>query len=184
MHAAFFDHNRPTLQEVVDGLPHHERDVVIVPMLLSSAFHTKADVPAAISALTSNRRIITTNPVGSVFALAVTAAAELEGPIVLGHSGTSDPVAQADLQTLAADLAALRGSAVTIGYVTQAQPDVTAAINSSGATGVLCYTLWPGMFTDRVHAAAAEAGLPCSPALWMYEELRDAVIEVVAAAHH
>lgn len=184
MHAAFFDHNRPTLQEVVDGLPHHERDVVIVPMLLSTAFHKKEDVPPAISGLTSNRRIITTKPVGSVAALALAAAAELEGPIVLGFSGTSDPIAQADLQKLAADLAALRGSAVTIGYVTQAQPDVAVAIKTSGATGVLCYTLWPGMFTDRVQAAAAEAGLPCSKALWMYEELRDAVIEVVAAAHH
>jgi sirohydrochlorin ferrochelatase len=184
VHAAFLDHNRPTLQEVVDALPHHERHVVVVPMLLSAAFHAKSDVPAAISGLSTTRSVVTTAPVGSISTLATAAAAELEGPIVLAFSGTSDPLAQADLQALASDLAAARGAAVTVGYVTQAEPDVSTAIATSGATGVLTYTLWPGMFTDRVRIASEEAGLPCSKALWQHDALPDAVIALVESALH
>lgn len=180
-HAAFLDHNRPTLQEAVNSLPTGETDVIVVPMLLSSAFHAKSDVPLAIQELQTKRRIRTTQPVGAVRALAASAAAPLEGPIVLGFSGTSDPLAQADLEALAADLAAERGAPVAVGYVTQAQPDVGMAIAAIAAKGVVCYTLWPGMFTDRIHVAAAAAGIPCSPALWNSPVLATAVIEVVEA---
>jgi len=180
-HAAFLDHNRPTLQEVVNALPVTETDVIVVPMLLSTAFHAKSDVPAAIRDLATNRAVRTTQPVGAVRALAASAAATLEGPIVLGFSGTSDPLARQDLEALAADLAVERGTPVSIGYVTQTQPDVSATIASIGARGVLCYTLWPGMFTDRITAAATSAGIPCTAPLWSNPVLASAVIHVVDA---
>lgn len=181
--AAFLDHNRPTLQEVVDALPVGERDVIVVPMLLSSAFHAKSDVPAAIRDLKTTRTVRTTLPVGSVHALVRSAAATLEGPIVIGFSGTSDPLAQQDLDALAAELAEERGSAVRVGYVTQAQPDVVVAMHAIAARGVVTYTLWPGMFTDRIRQAAEDAGVPCTPPLWLNPLLQDAVIEVVAAVN-
>lgn len=180
-HAAFLDHNRPTLQEVVNGLPTGETDVVVVPMLLSTAFHAKTDVPQAIRELQTKRKVRSTQPVGAVRALAASVVGSLTGPVVLGFSGTSDPLAQQDLEALAADLAAERDAPVAVGYVTQAQPDVTAAISAISAQGVVCYTLWPGMFTDRIHAAAAAAGLPCTPALWQNPLLAKAVIELVDA---
>jgi sirohydrochlorin ferrochelatase len=98
---------------------------------------------------------------------------------VLGFSGNSDHLAQADLEALAADLAAERGTLVAVGHVTQAQPDVPTAISSIAAQGVLCYTLWPGLFTDRITAAAAAAGIPCTPPLCANPLLANAVIEVV-----
>jgi sirohydrochlorin ferrochelatase len=116
-----------------------------------------------------------------VRALAASAAATLEGPIVLGFSGTSDRLARQDLETLAAELASARGSDVAVGYLTQAQPDVATAIKSISAQGVVCYTLWPGMFTDRITAAATAAGIPCTAALWQNPLLAHAVIEVVDA---
>lgn len=180
-HAAFLDHNRPTLQEVVNALPAGEADVVVVPMLLSTAFHAKSDVPQAIAELQTRRRVRTTQPIGAVRALAASAAATLQGPIVLGFSGTSDRRAREDLETLAAELAAERGSDVAVGYLTQAQPDVATAISSISAQGVVCYTLWPGMFTDRITSAATAAGIPCTAALWQNPLLAHAVIEVVDA---
>lgn len=180
-HAAFLDHNRPTLQEVVNGLHPTEADVIVVPMLLSKAFHAKTDVPQAIRELHTKRGVRTTAPVGAVRMLAASAAASLEGPIVLGFSGTSDRLAQQDLEELAADLAAERGAPVAVGYVTQAQPDVSAAISAVSAQGVVSYTLWPGMFTDRIAAAAAAAGIPVTPALWQNPLLASAVIELVDA---
>lgn len=180
-HAAFLDHNRPTLQEVVNGLPAIETDVIVVPMLLSQAFHAKSDVPQAIQQLQTKRKVRTTQPIGAVRALATSAAATLQGPMVLAFSGTSDPLAQQDLNALAADLAAERGAPVAVGHVTQAQPDVTTAIASVAAQGVLCYTLWPGMFTDRITAAATAAGIPATQALWRNPLLANAVIEVVDA---
>ena len=178
--AAFLDHNRPTLQEVVDSLPVGDREVIVVPMLLSSAFHAKTDVPAAIRELKTTRNVRTTAPVGSVSALAESAASTFEGPLVLGFSGTSDPLAQADLDALAASLAAKRGTPVIVGYATQAQPDVASAIKQINATGVITYTLWPGMFTDLIRQAAADAGIPSSPSLHLNALLYSAVLEVIA----
>lgn len=176
---AFLDHNRPTLQEAVDALPVAESDVVVVPMLLSQAFHAKSDVPAAITALRTHKRVRVADPVGSVDALALSAASGLPGPYVLAFSGTSDPLAQRDLASLAERVGAATATPVTVGYVTQAVPDVPTAIAESGAGGVICYTLFPGMFTDRIAQAAAEAGIPCSQPLWRHEALAHAVLEVV-----
>lgn len=178
---AFLDHNRPTLQETVDALPVAESDVVVVPMLLSQAFHAKSDIPAAVRTLRSNRRVRCTEPVGSVDALPLAAAAGLEGPIVLAFSGTSDPVARMDLEALAARVSLRLGTTVGIGYVTQGEPDVASEIRAIDAKSVLCFTLFPGMFTDRIHAAAAEAGIPATPPLWSNPALQTAVVEVVSA---
>lgn len=176
---AFLDHNRPTLQETVDALPVAEADVIVVPMLLSRAFHAKTDVPAAITALRTSRRVRVSDPVGSVDALAHAAVAGLDGPYVLAFSGTSDPLAQQDLRDLAERVGAAHGTTATVGYVTQGTPDVPTAIAEAAARSVVCYTLFPGMFTDRIAQAAADAGIPCSLPLWRHEALAHAVLEVV-----
>lgn len=176
---AFLDHNRPTLQEAVDALPVGEGDVIVVPMLLSRAFHAKSDVPAAITSLRTHKRVRVTDPVGSVDALALSAANGLPGPHVLAFSGTSDPLAQQDLADLAERVAAATGTSAAVGYVTQAAPDVPTAIAEAGAGGVICYTLFPGMFTDRITQAAVDAGIPCTQPLWRHEALAHAVLEVV-----
>lgn len=176
---AFLDHNRPTLQETVDALPIAEGDVIVVPMLLARAFHAKTDVPTAISTLRTSRRVRVSDPVGSVDALAHAAVAGLDGPYVLAFSGTSDPLAQQDLRELAERLGSAHGTSAAVGYVTQGTPDVVTAIAESGAQGVISYTLFPGMFTDRIAQAAADAGIPCSLPLWRHEALAHAVLEVV-----
>src|SRR5690606_14467607 len=46
---AFLDHSAPTFDRVVDQLvAEGHQEIVVVPLLLSQAFHAKVDVPAAI----------------------------------------------------------------------------------------------------------------------------------------
>ena len=44
-HSAYLDHNFPSLQDVAVKI--QDRDALVVPMLLSSAFHARFDVPKA-----------------------------------------------------------------------------------------------------------------------------------------
>lgn len=179
---AFLDHNEPTLQSAVVGFGPGRDPIVVVPMLLSTAFHAKADVPAAVQAVRTSRPIITTAPVGSSRALASAVAQGTTGPLVIAFSGTSDPAARADLEGMALEIAAERGSAVSIGYVTQAAPTVAEAIAGIDAQGVLSYTLFPGMFSDRIAASAADAGIPATPPLYRHPALLAAVSTVIEAA--
>lgn len=178
---AFLDHNEPSLEQAVDALRSDER-LVVVPMLLSTAFHAKSDVPAAVRALGGAREIITTPPVGTSSTLASEAASSLAGPMVFAFSGTSDAAARRDLEGMAEEIAAERGSPVCIGYVSQAEPTVAQAIAEIGARAVLSFTLFPGMFSDRIAEVAADAGIAATPPLYLHDALLHAVEQLLDEA--
>lgn len=162
---AFLDHNQPTLQEAIDALPPDTPAVIVLPMLLSRAFHATADVPREVAALRTSLPVQTLDPIGPDAQLLQAVAADLSGSLVLAFSGTSDAEARRELERAALTLARERGLPVRVGYVTQAAPDVPAAIAAVEAGGVVTFTLFPGMFTDRIRKAATLAGLPSTAPL-------------------
>ncbi|MHB0928040.1 MAG: sirohydrochlorin chelatase [Candidatus Nanopelagicales bacterium] len=179
---AYLDHCQPTLEEAVDALPSTVQRIVIVPLLLSTAFHAKFDVPRLVAALDVQLPLCTTHPLGPDAELAADAVRDQQGPVVLAVSGTSDASAQAAFLNLATYLQALRREPAVIGYASMAVPHVPEAIVRSAAKAVVCFTLFPGVFSDRIAQAAAEAGIPSTQPLWRQARVRTLIRERVEQA--
>lgn len=154
--AAFLQHDDRTLEHAVRALPSDE-PAVIVPLLLSRAFHAKVDVPAAVAA--TGRPLTVTAPLGPAESLLLAAEAELDdGPYVLATAGTTDPEALAEVHALATAASLRRGASVVPGFASSASPDVAAALaqaeRGGGTAAVLAFVLFPGVLPDRIRAAA------------------------------
>jgi sirohydrochlorin ferrochelatase len=139
---------------------------VLVPLLLSSGYHDRVDLPAAIAAArpgTARAPVLGPDPLLAV-ALAdrLRAAGRRPGDaVVLAAAGSSDPTAVEAVRTQADLLAAELGSDVGIGFGSAAEPDVPAAVRAARAAGaervaVAPYLLAPGHFTDRLAEAGAD----------------------------
>lgn len=153
---AFLQHDDRTLERAVRALPSDEA-AVIVPLLLSRAFHAKVDVPAAVAA--AGRPLTVTAPLGPAESLLRAAEVDLdEGPYVLATAGTTDPEALAEVHALAAAASLRRGRPVVPGFASSVSPDVAAALvqaESGGHTAaVVAFVLFPGVLPDRIAAAA------------------------------
>ena len=179
---AFLDHAAPDLAEAVTLAALEGADeVVVVPLLLSDAFHAGLDVPEAVaSARTQSPQVQVqlARPLGSDAALRDAAVevlgdagvqiaslprAEAGWGIVLVAAGTSDAVARAALQDLSA-VAPLGGRAPALtAFATGGGTSVVeavAALRSSGCphVAVVPLVVAPGVISDRVAVQARDAG--------------------------
>lgn len=162
--AAFLQHDQPDLtaqcRQLADA---GHTDVVVVPMLITPAFHARVDVPEAVddAVTTTGIRVSLADPIGTDPALVEALDRQLPpGPVVLAAAGTGDPDARDRLDALAAAWSERRSAPVTAGYASQAGPDVATAIEGlESATGaeasVASFVLYPGVLPDRITAAAA-----------------------------
>lgn len=148
-----------------------DRTAIVVPLLLSSGYHDRVDLPAAIAAIrpgTAHAPVLGPDPLLAV-ALADRLAEAGLAPgdaVVLAGAGSSDPDAvasvhvQADL--LAAELLARTGvpAAVTVGFGSAASPTVAEAVatarTGAARVAVAPYLLAPGHFADRLGEAGAD----------------------------
>ena len=149
--AAFIEHDEPRLDEAVRRLEVlGEDDIIIVPLLLSRAFHGRVDVPNAVAAVreTSSAAIRCAEVIGADEELlpALERGLPAAVPVVLAVAGTNDAAAQQDLDRLAGAWSLQRGAPVIVGHASQASPDITAAIAS--------FVLFEGVLPDRIRAAA------------------------------
>jgi sirohydrochlorin ferrochelatase len=139
-------------------------EVVVVPLLLTSAYHAKVDLPALLARAAVDhprlaiRQAAVLGPHPLLFDLVrrrlAEAGAEPGMSLVLAAVGTSDHGANAELADVAASLGA------TIGFAsgTPAIGDVVADLRSRGARQVALatYVLAPGELADRLHDAGAD----------------------------
>lgn len=99
---AFLDHERPTLHDVakdVDGA-----DVLVVPMLLSNAFHARFDVPKAMERARLTRSL---SPIGHPLEILRTLI-QVNGPrVIVAAAGSTDAGARLIFQD-AVELASLQ----------------------------------------------------------------------------
>ncbi|HEY2488135.1 MAG TPA: sirohydrochlorin chelatase [Streptosporangiaceae bacterium] len=199
--AAYLGHAAPSPAQVLGALP--AGPVVVLPLLLTGAYHSKTDLPAVLRAASARSggalQISYGDPLGP-HPLLVTAlerrlaeAGVLPGDpgtsVVLAAAGSSDPRACAVVTRLAAQWRARRGwRDVLPAYASAAAPPPGGAVSALLAGGarrvvVASYLLAPGRFAGQVRDEALAAGAAAvSAPLGAAPELADVVLTRYAAA--
>ncbi|AXE23633.1 sirohydrochlorin chelatase [Streptomyces globosus] len=175
---AFLDLCAPRVEQVLSAL-HADgvRDVVALPLLLTRAFHAKADVPAVLSeaqARLPGQRVRVADVLGPSPLLTaalerrlaeagITAADRAATGVVLASAGSSDPEAIAVIAEIAREWRHTGWCAVRPAFASAALPRTEDAVRALRAEGVrrvavAPYVIAPGRLPDRIAAGAAEAG--------------------------
>ena len=148
--AAFLDHDPRDLATVVAALNPRD-DVVVLPLLLSTAFHARVDVPAAVATLDREVRLLP--PVGHPVALLDDLLRRSGRPAVVVAAGTRvDDERQAFARAVAAASTRTRIPAVAA-YATGPGRRLEGATRPGGAA-VVPWLLAPGRLLDAVREAA------------------------------
>ncbi|CAN5292347.1 MAG: cobalamin biosynthesis protein CbiX [Nocardioidaceae bacterium] len=175
---AFLELAEPNFADVVDRLVAEGIDeIVVVPLLLTEAYHAKSDVPAVVAAAEARHpglKIKATKVLGveGVFfdvldkrlreALADARVRELDA-LVLAAAGSSDPVANAMVSRAARAWGARHKLPTIAAFASMAPPAAGEAVRAHRADGrrhvaVGSLFLAPGFLPDRVAELALEAG--------------------------
>ncbi|MFJ7204447.1 sirohydrochlorin chelatase [Streptomyces sp. NPDC098789] len=175
---AFLDFNAPSVPQVLSALyADGVRDVVALPLLLTRAFHAKADVPAVLErsrAALPGLSLRVADVLGPspllIGALERRLAEAGLRPadrsttgVVLASAGSSDPEAIAVIAEIAREWRHTGWCAVRPAFASAALPrteDAVRALRADGARRVVVapYVLAPGRLPDRIAAGAAAAG--------------------------
>jgi sirohydrochlorin ferrochelatase len=206
---AYLGHAAPSAVQVLGSLP--AGPVVVLPLLLTAAYHSRTDLPAVLRAATrragrpgAGLEISYGDPLGPhpllIAALERRLAeagvtADPGTSVVLAAAGSSDPGAQATIARLAARWQAAGEGGwgggwgdVVPSYASGAAPapaEAVAALRAAGARRVVVasYLLAPGRFADRIRSQAAAAGaVAVSGVLGDAPEVADVVLTRYAAA--
>lgn len=163
---AFVDVQQPDIDSVIASTAPGAASVV-VPLLLSSGFHTRVDIARAVASAPGPAQA--TSALGPHPLLAELLAARLDeigltagDAVVLAAAGSTDPASAVDVTAMAALLAARIDAPVTVGFAAGAGIRIAAAVSAARAAGaarVLCasYVLAPGHFADVIAACGADA---------------------------
>ena len=175
---AFLELSRPSFATVVDRLVRAGHDeIVVVPLLLSEAFHAKVDVPSVLAAAAERHeglkiratRVLGMEPqflevldVRMREALAVGRVRELDA-LVLAAAGSSDPLANQAVARLARVWGQRHKLPVTAAFASAAPPATGEAVRQFRVEGrrhiaVASLFLAPGFLPDRAAELAREAG--------------------------
>jgi len=176
MRTAYLGHAPPSLPQVMSTIE-TGRPVRVLPLLLTAAYHSKADIPRLLSRAASEFPRLqvscgaTLGPhPGLLRALARRLAEEDPGAdpartgVVLAAAGSSDPEANATITRLAQQWQDQAGwFAVRPAYASAADPTPAAAVTGlleAGAPRVVVatYLLAPGFFADRIRSSSLAAG--------------------------
>lgn len=207
--AAFLDHCAPSLPQALASLapsPPAPYQCVALPLLLTAAYHSKADIPARLAAATAAQPgldVISADPLGPHPLLLTglerrlreagvaddSARERAATSVVLAAAGSSDPSANATIASLAARWGSSRGwRAVVPAYASAAGPrpdEAVRALRRSGAprVAVATYLLAPGYFADKIRDDALGAGADVvSAALGAAPEVAGVVLDRYRAA--
>ena len=166
---AYVDVQEPELGGVVEGLPEGTA-AVVVPLLLSTGFHIKVDVPKAIK---SRAEVVAARPLGPDPRLAELLATHLRAAglqendgVLLAAAGSSLPDGSVDSEEQGRLLGELLPNKVRVAYGASAQPTVPdgvaslrAELAAEGGTGrvfIASYLLATGYFHDQLTKAGAD----------------------------
>ncbi|MFC5996855.1 sirohydrochlorin chelatase [Pseudonocardia hispaniensis] len=196
---SFLDFNAPALPTVLRAVAADgHRTVIVVPLLLNTAYHARVDLPAAVAAALHGLprlRVAVSEVLGAapsdlldaVWDRLREAGADPADPrlgVVLAAAGASDPAANAAV----ARLAATRPRTVAA-FAAAARPDVPEALarlRAQGATrfAVAPWFLAPGRLLDRVRAAAraTDPAVVLAEPLGSHRRVAAAVLERYRAA--
>ncbi|MGW1200691.1 sirohydrochlorin chelatase [Streptomyces sp. NPDC002536] len=175
---AFLDFNAPGVGQVLERLAAEGvREAVAQPLLLTRAFHAKADVPAALRRAASRLpglSLVQADVLGPSPLLTAALERRLHEAgvrpgdrrstgVVLASAGSSDPEAIAVIAAIAREWRHTGWCAVRPAFASACAPrteDAVHALRAAGAERVVVapYVLAPGRLPDRIAAGAAAAG--------------------------
>ena len=158
---SWLDHAQPTVRELAEGAT---RPLVAVPLLLSTGYHVRHDIPGAVARATV--RVSVAGRLGPHPLLVDALADRLaeagwsggQARLVLAAAGSTLAAARVDVETMASLVAERYGLPVTVGYAA-AEPDLADAITAAHGDGPLVvanYLLSAGLFADKVAGCGAD----------------------------
>ncbi|MFF1739979.1 sirohydrochlorin chelatase [Streptomyces mirabilis] len=170
----FLDFNIPSVPAVLESLTAEGvRDVVALPLLLTRAFHAKADIPAVLREAPARLRIRQAEVLGPsplltaalerrLYEAGLTPADKSSTGVVLASAGSTDPEAIAVIAEIAREWRHTGWCAVRPAFASASLPRTEDAVRELRALGcahvaVAPYVLAPGFLPDRIARGAAEA---------------------------
>ncbi|MFJ8715581.1 sirohydrochlorin chelatase [Streptomyces violaceus] len=170
----FLDFNVPSVQGVLESLAvQGVRDVVALPLLLTRAFHAKADIPAVLADAPPQLRILQAEVLGPsplllaalerrLYEAGLSPADKSSTGVVLASAGSTDPEAIAVIAEIAREWRHTGWCAVRPAFASASLPRTEEAVRELRALGcsrvaVAPYVLAPGFLPDRIARGAAEA---------------------------
>ena len=161
----YVDVVRPRLSDVLESML---GPAVVVPLLLSTGFHVRRDIPAAV-AVGRGPRVVVAPPLGPDRALAVALADRLReaghvrGPVVLAAAGSRDPAAARQVGRMARMLGSYVGETVHAAYahVSAEGEDVRSVVRRlDPRLAVATYLIADGYFARRIATAGTLTSAP------------------------
>ncbi|REE95187.1 sirohydrochlorin ferrochelatase [Thermomonospora umbrina] len=171
---SFLDHAAPSPGAVLQGLP--AESAVVLPLLLTAAYHSKIDIPAVLAGARTRRPRLDLRTAGTLgphpllvaalerrLAEAGVTPGDPGTAVVLVSAGSSDAAANATIGALARRWRTAGWWDVVPAFASAARPapgDAVAALLDAGAprVAVASYFLSPGHFADKVRREALAAG--------------------------
>lgn len=170
----FLDFNIPSVQGVLESLAAEGvREVVALPLLLTRAFHAKADIPAVLRDAPSRLRIRQAEVLGPsplllsalerrLYEAGLTPADKSSTGVVLASAGSTDPEAIAVIADIAREWWHTGWCAVRPAFASASLPRTEDAVRELRELGcstvaVAPYVLAPGFLPDRIARGAARA---------------------------
>ncbi|MFE1193585.1 sirohydrochlorin chelatase [Streptomyces olivaceoviridis] len=194
----FLDFNVPSVHGVLRSLAAEGvRDVIALPLLLTRAFHAKADIPAVLRDAPARLRIRQADVLGPSPLLlsalerrlseaGLSPADKSSTGVVLASAGSSDPEAIAVIADIAREWWHTGWCAVRPAFASASLPRTEDAVRELRALGcervaVAPYVLAPGFLPDRIARGAAGADV-LAEVLGPAPEVARVVLERYAAA--
>lgn len=193
VHTCYLDHAPPSPARVLQGLA--DDAAVVLPLLLTAAYHSKIDIPGALAEAGTLRPRLAVRTAGTLgpHPLLMTAlerrlaeaGVQIGDPgtaVVLVSAGSSDPQANATIWGLARAWRTAGWWGVVPAFASAARPgpaEAVAALHDAGAPRVVIasYFLAPGYFADKVRTQAMGAGATAvSPVLGAAPELAELIL--------
>ena len=170
----FLDFNLPSVTGALESLDAEGvREVVALPLLLTRAFHAKADIPAVLAQAPRRLRISRAEVLGPsplllsalerrLYEAGLTPADKSSTGVVLASAGSSDPEAIAVIAAIAREWRHTGWCAVRPAFASASLPRTEQAVRELRALGcarvaVAPYVLAPGFLPDRIARGAAGA---------------------------
>lgn len=153
---SYVELSRPLLTTVMHE---HLEPTIVVPLLLSTGYHVRHDVPEALNPLAQLARPLGPHPLlAEVMCDRLRGAGARRGtPVVMVAAGSNDPAVEPDLEIARALLQARWGAPVRLATVTargRRLPEVLAEARQDGEPAVVPYLLAGGHFASRVTVEA------------------------------
>ena len=159
---AYVDVHGPFVADVVEAARERTSDIVIVPLLLSTGYHTEVDLREAADGLPVAAPLGPHRLLAEILADRVRdAGAAPDDTVILAAAGSTRPGAVVDVEGMAAMLsdAGVRGPVVAA-YAAASPPRIPDAVASARAEGqrtvAASYVLAPGHFSRGIERADAD----------------------------